>query len=65
MDDPPIRSRRFFWWPASTLVFRWQLLYAGKEENCNRAVGIRVPGGVIFLCLNIPLRQKPCSGCST
>ncbi|MFB7288996.1 hypothetical protein [Actinacidiphila glaucinigra] len=60
-------SSQFFWWPASTLSGRWQLLYLaglrGGDENCNRTIGVRIPGGVVFACLNIPLRQKPCANC--
>jgi hypothetical protein len=59
------RSRRFFWWSAKDLTFRWRPLYWGTEENCNRTFGVRVPGGVVFVCLNIPLRQTPHEKCST
>jgi len=60
-------SRRLFWWKAKNLTFRWRLLYLdgihGGDENCNRTIGLRLPGGVLFLCLNIPLRQTPCRDC--
>jgi hypothetical protein len=59
-------SSRFFWWPAST-VNRWPLLYLdglrGGDENCNRTIGFRLPGGALFVCLNMPLRQRPCEDC--
>lgn len=35
----------------------------GGDENCNRTIGVRVPGGALFLCLNVPLRQRPCTDC--
>lgn len=60
-----VRSTRFFWWRATSLSFPKKLFYAGTEENCNRTVGVRLPGGVFFICLNIPLRQEPCDKCST
>lgn len=67
MAEEPIRSTRFFWWLASSLSYRWKLLYLdgirGGDENCNRTIGLRLPGGALFLCLNIPLRQAPCSYC--
>jgi hypothetical protein len=59
VDDEPHHSTRFFWWSAHDLTCRWQLLCWGTEENCNRTLGVRLPGGVLFVCLNIPLRQKP------
>ena len=62
MDDEPHRSTRFFWWSARSLTCRWRLLYWGTEENCNRTLGVRLPGGVLFVCLNIPLRQAPHPG---
>jgi len=44
-DVPRETSVRFFWWRASSLVYRWSLLYIGNvDENCNRTVGIRLPG---------------------
>lgn len=58
-------STRSFWWQADSLSFPWKPLYAGTDENCNRTVGVRLPGGVLFVCLNIPLRQTPCDACST
>jgi hypothetical protein len=65
--DPPTVSRRFFWWPASSLTHRWRPLcvagWRGGDENCNRTIGIRLPGGLLFVCLNMPLRQAPCDDC--
>lgn len=60
-------SSRFFRWPANQ-VNRWPLLILdgirGGDENCNRTIGVRLPfAGVVFACLNIPLRQKPCRDC--
>jgi hypothetical protein len=62
-DAGPIRSTRWFWWNASSLTHRWRPLYWGSEENCNRTIGLRVPGGVLFLCLTVPLRQTECEEC--
>ncbi|MEW2498393.1 hypothetical protein AB0942_33405 [Streptomyces nodosus] len=58
-----MRSTRFFWWRAGTLTRSWQPVYTGDEENCNRTIGLRLPGGVLFMCLNVPLRQRPCDWC--
>lgn len=60
-------STRFFWWRARDLSSRRKLLYLdglrGGDENCNRTIGLRLPGGVLFACLNLPLRQRPCDAC--
>lgn len=59
-------SSRFFWskgwnspwWkPLITVGIR------GGDENCNRTLGLRLPGGALFACLNVPLRQEPCVEC--
>ncbi|WP_431959362.1 hypothetical protein [Actinacidiphila sp. bgisy160] len=67
-DEPAPVSSRFFWWTADGLTRRWRPLYLdgwrGGDENCNRTVGIRLPGGVLFACLNVPLRQEPCDDCA-
>lgn len=67
IDLEPVRSSRFFWWGAAGLTRRWLPLYLagwrGGDENCNRTVGVRLPGGVLFACLNVPLRQEPCAEC--
>ncbi|WP_186783703.1 hypothetical protein [Streptomyces sp. CBG33] len=60
-------STRLFRWPANR-VNRWPLVILsgirGGDENCNRTVGLRLPfAGVVFVCLNVPLRQKPCNDC--
>jgi hypothetical protein len=60
-------SSRFFRWPARE-ADRWPVLILagirGGDENCNRTVGLRLPlVGAAFLCLNIPLRQRPCRAC--
>ncbi|MFI0211981.1 hypothetical protein ACH4OV_25335 [Streptomyces diastaticus] len=56
-------STRFFRWPARE-VDRWPLLLGGHDQNCNRTIGLRLPFiGVVFICLNVPLRQKPCNDC--
>lgn len=54
----PLEASRFFWWSARDLTYRWRLLYlGGTDEFDNTTVGIRLPGGVLFTCLNVPLRR--------
>lgn len=60
-------SRRVFWskgwdspWWHGPLIL---IGVRGGDENCNRTIGLRLPGGALFLCLNMPLRQKPCADC--
>lgn len=55
-------STRCFWHPGRS-IDRWPLLRLGNEENCNRVLSIRIPGGAVNICLNVPLRQKPCTTC--
>lgn len=65
-DDEMTISTRFFWRNIRDLTGRWRLIYMSRinsDENCNRTVGMRLPGGVLFICLNVPLRQRPCAGC--
>jgi hypothetical protein len=69
LDDlnAPTVSRRFFWWRASSLTYRWRPLYLvgwrHGDENCNGTIDARLPGGMLFVCLNVPLRQEPCDDC--
>lgn len=72
-DDEP------FWhvWDnvVSPRVFRWSEVdwpwwkpvclagIRGGDENCNRTVGVRWGRGAWFICVNVPLRQKPCKRC--
>jgi hypothetical protein len=65
--DAPTVSQRVFWsksWDSSW----WKPLilvgFFGGDENCNRTIGLRLPGGALFLCLNVPLRQQPCDECA-
>lgn len=59
-----IRSTRFFRWKPGTYDLPWwKPGLIGAEENCNRTVGIRTPWGLVFICLNLPLRQKSCPKC--
>jgi hypothetical protein len=58
-------SRLFFsrswdgpWWRPLILVG-----IRGGDEWCNRTVGLRLPGGALFLCLDVPLRRVPCDEC--
>lgn len=63
----PVRSRRVFYSGGGWLCPWYKPLILigvhGGDENCNRTIGLRVPGGAVFLCLNIPLRQKPHRDC--
>lgn len=61
-EDTP---SRFFWWNASGLTRPWQPLYVGgTDEWCNRTLGIRLPGGVLFVVLNPKVRTAPCAQCA-
>ena len=52
-----LRASRFFWWSASDLTYRWRPLYiGGTDEFDNTTLGVRLPGGVLFMCLNWPLK---------
>lgn len=58
-------SRLFFsrgwdgsWWRPLILVG-----IRGGDEWCNRTVGVRVPGGAVFVALNVPLRREPSDSC--
>ena len=66
-DDHPVRSTRVFWSGNGWDSPWWKPLILagirGGDENCNRTVGLRLPGGALFLCLNVPLRQEPCEEC--
>ena len=51
-------SRRVWWWPASHLTRRWwPLVFRGGDEYGNATIALRVPGGMIILALNLPLRR--------
>lgn len=67
LDEYPVRSRRVFWSGGGWDSPWWKPLILvgirGGDENCNRTVGLRLPGGALFLCLNVPLRQEPCAEC--
>lgn len=45
----------------------WQLLILvgirGGDEFCNRTIGLKVPGGAVFLNLNFPMRTETCDKC--
>ncbi|MDI5965772.1 hypothetical protein [Streptantibioticus silvisoli] len=62
----PTVSSRWFWSPSWDSAWWRPLILAGirgGDENCNRTVGLRLPGGALFLCLNVSLRQEPCDEC--
>lgn len=51
-------ARRYWWWPVSELTNRRQLFLRGGDEFGNRTIGIRLPGGMLIVALNIPLRTE-------
>lgn len=46
------------WWEP--LIF---VGIKGGDEFCNRTVGLKVPGGAIFLNLSFPMRTETCDQC--
>lgn len=52
------RTRRFWWWPVAELTYRWRPFLLGGDEFGNRTVGIRLPGGMLIVALNVPLRRE-------
>lgn len=58
MSSQEHAARRFWWWPAQRLTSRWRLLLFGVDEFNNRTVGIRLPGGMLIVALNVPLRTE-------
>lgn len=63
-DQDVTSSSRFFRWKKGSYDLPWwQFGMIGAEENCNRTIGIKTPWGLVFACLNMPLRQKPCHEC--
>lgn len=66
-DEPDYCPSRFFftrgfdtpWWKPIVLIG-----IRGGDEWCNRTIGLRIPGGALFLALNIPLRTHQCDACN-
>lgn len=56
-------STRWFWHSHRTHDLWWPLAGRGTDENCNRLVWVRVPGGALHLVLERRVRQKPCPEC--
>ncbi|MFD7413500.1 hypothetical protein [Kitasatospora purpeofusca] len=54
----PSRSWNSPWWRPIILTG-----VRGGDEWCNRTIGLRVPGGALFLNLNWPMRTQPCKEC--
>lgn len=56
-------ARRAWWWPARELTpwQRWPVIRGGDEYG-NRTVGIRLPGGMLIVALNVPLRRELLDG---
>lgn len=51
------KAKRAWWWPASQLSYPWRPFLRGGDEFGNRTIGIRLPGGMLIVALNIPLRR--------
>jgi hypothetical protein len=53
-------ARRVWWWPARELTpwERWNPCFLGGDEYGNRTLAVRLPGGLLIIALNIPLRTK-------
>ena len=52
------RSWDSSWWRPVILVG-----IRGGDEWCNRTIGLRMPGGAVFLNLNFPMRTRMCDEC--
>lgn len=69
IQEEPVVSSRIFWSGGGWDCPWWKPLILagirGGDENCNRTIGLRLPGGALFLCLNIPLRQRKCDECTS
>jgi len=60
IETPP----RWFFWPAHELTHRWRPVYLGGDEFGRRTIGLRVPGGVLWLPLwRFHGWQGPCPSC--
>ncbi len=59
------REPRWFWWPADRLTSRWwPLIMRGGDEWCRRTLGVRLPGGMLFLALwRFNDAKGPCARC--
>ena len=56
-------SSRSWWEPGGELTHWWKPLYLGSDENCNKILSIRLPGGVWNQNPMPRIRQKPCRVC--
>lgn len=55
---------RFFWWPADELTYPWRLAMLGGDEYGRRTLGVRLPGGMLFVALwRFPEFRGPCARC--
>lgn len=53
-----------FWWPASRLTCRWRPFTLGGDEWGRRRLGVRLPGGMLFLPLwRFRGWRGPCAEC--
>lgn len=52
------QAKRAWWWPARKLTNPRQLFLRGGDEFGNHTIGIRLPGGMLIVALNVPLRRE-------
>jgi hypothetical protein len=66
-ENEPIISKRIFWSGGGWECPWWKPIILdgirGGDENCNRTIGLKLWNGALFLCLNVPLRQRMCDEC--
>lgn len=55
------------WWTASIDSPWWKPIILdgihGGDEWCNRTIGLRLPGGAVFIVINPRLRSESCEEC--
>lgn len=55
------------WWsPGWDRAWMFPIILVGirgGDEWCNRTIGLRLPGGALFLNLNFPMRTRRCDEC--
>lgn len=59
---PPVLRplfRRFFWWPLEAITedYHRKVFWGGSDEDCNKTIGIRCWGGVLFIRRGWRVRQ--------
>lgn len=49
-------ARRAWWLSTRYLTNRWRPCLIGGDEFGNRTLAVRLPGGMLIVALNVPLR---------